>query len=686
MVHISYLTNLFISAAIVASFYHMARWMGYTTGVALVAAVMMGVATHMWIYSRLLFREPLLALLIIWAYGLTNHLRREWPKESIPWQSVFLLAMILAAMVLTKVVALLTIPGFAILVMPDRDQPKARRQYFVFVVVTIVVLVGAALLLSRLSLLTGTRYHWDRWALFVEQAHWTSVIESVLGYQVSPGRSIWLYSPVLLPGLYGAWLLWRRGDWRLVVAPLIMVLLFSAGYGTIHGTVWWGGWSWGPRYFVPLLPLLMIWLLPVIERSRNSRLPTFLLATFTAAGIVIQLLGIAVPTVNYYSDQYFLGNTNLFGVGWNWMPANWQWVNSPITYHVNHFDPSQLNIAWRYAEPGWFAPLFGLLVIGMVIAAALWTRSVRQMIPVLGLSGVLLLIGISSGLRSLANDRRYRDEWPAGTELVTQLNTTIAPDAAVLIERGETLRIFMNALKTPRLAATLPYPPGENYGQGAQLESDRLFEQIGAVNGHTILWMREHYSDIWFITGSSPFETEKRRPVERYLSISAYFVEEINAGLFARAVHFYVPDDAPVLLAEDAPNHEVNRSFSDALLLEGFDLPAGDTVERGGMLPVSLAWIPEQPLDFDYHVNLILTAADGFTVAERSGQPQATFGFMTRWPPGKRQRDNLALKVPPNLPPGEYYLRLVVYNWQTGERFALDESGDMLDLAVITVE
>jgi len=265
ILHVTYLGNIFISALTVASFYAVARRIGWRHRTALIGSVLLGVGTVTWTYSRLLFREPLMAVFTIWAFGLAIELQTH-PRDRWRW-GAFVAALI--GMTLTKVVALLVLPGLLIILLPDMATLRRHRRRVLLGLVAVLVLLIIALLASRSPLLEGTRYSWSRWATYVENTSLTSVFESIVGYQVSPARSIWLYAPVMLPGLLGAWTLVRSGRWRLVAAPIVTLIAFSIGYGVIHDTVWWGGWSWGPRYFVPLLPVLMLWTLPVIERAHT---------------------------------------------------------------------------------------------------------------------------------------------------------------------------------------------------------------------------------------------------------------------------------------------------------------------------------------------------------------------------------------------------------------------------------
>ncbi len=676
MAHLAWLTNIVVTPLIACSFYLLARRLGYGLAVALTGALLLGAATPLWTYSRLLFREPLMALFTLWAFGLALLLRTEGLSRG----RVLGFGLALSGMFLTKVATILTLPGLLILLLPSPATFRAHRRWFLLGAALLVVVTIGGVLLSLSPLTDGTRYSWDRWAFYVTAAEWDSAFESLLGYQVSPARSLWLYAPVLLLAFPGGWMLWRRGAWRFVLAALVTVIVFSVGYGLIQHTVWWGGWSWGPRYFVPLLPVLLLLALPVLAHVRRYRLWAGVVGGLALLSVGMQLLGMAVPTPNYYSEQVALGNTNLFGRGWDWQAANWQWAQSPVPYHLENFDLDALNIAWAAVD----APLVaGLALLGALVALLVTAR--RRWWSLL--PATLVIAALLVGVRALHDDPRYVAGYEDFTALVESIDDAIThgDDHAVLVERGIYLdsdRVFMNRLTTPDLVAILPDAPGEDYGQGAQVITDNLVEQLGRVNARTLNWTFLAYKHTWLVTTSSPFDPGKQRPIEQIYVQYAYPIEEISTSDRARAIHALttsVPPDE-----NTPPNITVNATFGEALTLEGYDLPAGTTYAAGDVVPVSLAWLPVAPLDFDYHVNLYIAGVDGVPVVQRSGGPQASFGAMTAWPVDQRQRDNHGLQLPAELAPGAYTLNLVVYNWESGERLPID-ADSVITLGVLQV-
>jgi hypothetical protein len=107
------------------------------------------------------------------------------------------------------------------------------------------------------------------------------------GLTFSPFRGLFFVSPVLLTAFVGAVEAARRRDLRAELAGIAgVVAVFLVAVGSFNG--WHGGSAFGPRYLLPLVPLLGI---PLVFAVRRLRWLWLLLAAVSAA---IQLLATAV--------------------------------------------------------------------------------------------------------------------------------------------------------------------------------------------------------------------------------------------------------------------------------------------------------------------------------------------------------------------------------------------------------
>jgi hypothetical protein len=91
-----------------------------------------------------------------------------------------------------------------------------------------------------------------------------------------PFRGLFVHSPMLLIGLFGAIAMLRTALTRnfafFILATFITLLLYVSGY-----YMWWGGWSFSPRHLAPVLPLLAVGML-YAWHHRISRVLILLLA------------------------------------------------------------------------------------------------------------------------------------------------------------------------------------------------------------------------------------------------------------------------------------------------------------------------------------------------------------------------------------------------------------------------
>ena len=114
--------------------------------------------------------------------------------------------------------------------------------------------------------------------------------DGVIGLLLSPGASVFLYSPIVLLGAVA--LLHRRSvDLRTAVFFASYIIVFVLFYATIGN--WLGGRSYGPRYLVPLMPFCCIALAAWFARlkSGQARRATVILVALSAT---VQLPGVVV--------------------------------------------------------------------------------------------------------------------------------------------------------------------------------------------------------------------------------------------------------------------------------------------------------------------------------------------------------------------------------------------------------
>jgi hypothetical protein len=283
------LTNLPVAAITCWLLYRAGRRFAPAT-VALAVAATYLLATPALNYARTFFSEPagglllLAALLLIIPRSSTEPLR---PRRAL------LAGACLGAMILFKpaFVVYLPAPGLAVLWLAFRRQgPGVRDQgsevrdqgpvgegrgsMSLQSIAGRLSVVGLFAIGPIVGLLVQAGYDYLRYAPLPnaifrtgyekEPGFSTPLLEGLGGILFSPGKSIFLYAPVLFLAPVGLWLMFRRGDasGKLTVA----LVLAEVAAGLVFNSLWWawtGNFAWGPRLIMPILPLL-IWPLAAV--------------------------------------------------------------------------------------------------------------------------------------------------------------------------------------------------------------------------------------------------------------------------------------------------------------------------------------------------------------------------------------------------------------------------------------
>jgi hypothetical protein len=169
---------------------------------------------------------------------------------------------------------------------------ESHRRFLLFLASNAV---GAALCLMYHKFRFGSIFTNSKLAI-AARAHvkiFGNPVAGGLTILASPGKSIFLYSPVLVIGLWGFSGLRRRYPHLATAIAASSILLVSF----ISCISFAGGdWCWGPRYLVPLLPL---WALAFPFASAKSRLRRYVMVAVLSAGFIVQGLALSVEHQRY---------------------------------------------------------------------------------------------------------------------------------------------------------------------------------------------------------------------------------------------------------------------------------------------------------------------------------------------------------------------------------------------------
>jgi len=124
-----------------------------------------------------------------------------------------------------------------------------------------------------------------------------NLAEGVPGLLVSPGRGLFVYSPILLFALFGAVRGWGTPLYRWCAVAAAVYVVFAA-----NSINWHGGESFGPRRLADILPLLAVLLVPALDAVWRTRW-MWLYGALLGWSVFVQLLGTASWEVAAWYDE-----------------------------------------------------------------------------------------------------------------------------------------------------------------------------------------------------------------------------------------------------------------------------------------------------------------------------------------------------------------------------------------------
>ena len=273
-----------ISALTVVAVYRLARELGASYVRSLAAALAFAFGTLAWYYSTTVFTEPLIGLAMIGALWSLYRYRRDGHARELLGAGA-LVALTLLARWDSVLLVIVPFGGYALIQVRGRVLPGTKW-------------IGRLLLFAApiaAALAVNLAYDWVRYGSPLDAgprtqgggAFSTPLLTGLYGLLLSPGASIVMYVPLVLAvaASFPAFLRRWRAEALLITALLVLRLLVYAQWS------FWDGREWGPRFLVPVLPLLVLMLI-ALPADRRIRIGAVVLI---GLGVSIQLLGQIVP-------------------------------------------------------------------------------------------------------------------------------------------------------------------------------------------------------------------------------------------------------------------------------------------------------------------------------------------------------------------------------------------------------
>ena len=335
-----FLLNIWLVALTALVVFGIVMMAGYSRKTALIVSLLFGLGTQVWVYTRTYFRDPLAMLCLALAWACAQRIirninnRRKAGASWLAWVGLFAA---LVAGVLAKNTVTIAIPVLLAEIIVNTGRlsvlihslgkwtGKSWKKLLIFIPVTLVLLILWLIVLPRLDLFARftPAYYISLVRFFFSTPH-PNLLQALAGPFISPGKSIFLYSPVLILSIF-ALIRHPRSVWSAWLYLCLLIL----GQALFYDSDWWGHRNWGLRFILPALPPLMIASAPVVEKWLQSVRSRVDLVIISLVSILVQVIGILPLMLNYYVD---VANASPYISDY---AAVWDLKYSPILWHMN---------------------------------------------------------------------------------------------------------------------------------------------------------------------------------------------------------------------------------------------------------------------------------------------------------------------------------------------------------------
>lgn len=687
-VQVGLLTNSLVTALTAALLLILLADVGFSRRSALLAALAYGLGTVAWVYARMFWESSLLAfffLLAVWAAHRAAHhpARRHWL-----W---LLLAGAASAVGLTlrfEAAAATVMIGLYLLWELRRGaggQPDSRAAQLKRAAQTALLFFGPSLVVglwligfnfARFGSLSETGY--TRELLF--RAPWVGGY----GLLFSPGRGLFIYAPMALLLFFGLRPAWRHLPraffWLLAALNLFYWLFYGSWFA------WGGTWGWGPRFLLPILPLLMLYTAYPLDWAFGdgaaARAPVRWAArtgivALAALSVAVNLLGVAVD----FNEHFLrLARNDNFVFNWSAFPplGHWQILREGLVDVLwLQPGPTGLQVQWSVLLP----PLILLAVAaaGLVFNEQWGTAKKRW-----GVTGLVTAAALALVLWMMTAAARIPQ-----TGEQAQLDAPLLAALAEQSRPGDSLLVPMPPFGdvqeiTTRLLAYLT-PPLPLWAwiesEPRAIEPDERARVLAAAQSESRrVWLFER----WLTQTDPPTPTAVWLDANAFPLESRWFERSGKLTLYALPAPGESPDPLPLA----AVPFQGGISLAEPRLFDPAPVP-GDVVR------LRLAWqlAPVESLQAEHAPPGVIASVQlldeaGQTVLAQQDRLLVDLQRIGQSPllPGQTVVQGYGLRLPTDLPAGTYPLLVSLYRPDTGQRLPRAASpDDFVYLTSVTV-
>lgn len=357
------LTNCLLTPLVLLLAMAWTRRLGFSRGAAWFVGVALGFGTLLFPYTRTFLSEPLSTVALLGAALCLEHHHRTSNPRWLWWG-----ALIVGWSCHIHLLNVIAVPAYLGYAFAPRWSERSSLKR-VWAIALVLGSTGLVALAVSQALRFGSPLESGRHGLY---SHIIVPGLELVALLVSPGRSLWLTSPVLL----GAFIGWRKFRHRVPAAAWFCVaMVVSRVLFVATRSDWWGGWALGPRFLLPIIPFA---LLPVAAAwdsgSRRVRVGLLLLLGISMA------LQLHLAQHSIFEWMFVLHGRTPEDPGYLWL-SHWALEGSPA-WGFTELRPDLLRVgAVQLAQAGHrgMSRLFigiGVLAVSS-LALALWPGRLR---------------------------------------------------------------------------------------------------------------------------------------------------------------------------------------------------------------------------------------------------------------------------------------------------------------------
>jgi len=333
-----FILNIGVIAITAVVLFLVTRFLGYSKFTAFCVGILFGLGTIVWPYTKTYFRDPLamMFLTIAWTFALiiANEQYSLKPRyfKILAWVGLILGTI---AGILTKNTVTIAVPalfGYLLVVKISEIQQGTIKKYFQKNWKIILLVFGFSALALMIWIIyfpsrgIFSRFTFDYYkylaTFFITTPH-PKFFEAIMGPLISPGKSIFIYSPILILAFYGS-----IKKWNIAWPAWFYLILLIVGQALFYDDGWSGHINWGLRFILPAIPPLLIAAIPAIDdwlKAKRGRIGLLALGGFSA---LIQVIGTFPPMRQFYIEITSIDPTLIKS------SAIWRLNYSPLAWHI----------------------------------------------------------------------------------------------------------------------------------------------------------------------------------------------------------------------------------------------------------------------------------------------------------------------------------------------------------------